>query len=66
MYHTVTEESIAELVDTFYTRIRDDQLLRPYIRRDYRPRLGTSSQASEKIFGHPVVLAYSPPTKAIQ
>jgi hemoglobin len=29
MYHTVTEGSIAELVDTFYVRIRDDQLLGP-------------------------------------
>lgn len=29
MYHTVTEDSIAELVDSFYSRIRDDQLLGP-------------------------------------
>lgn len=29
MYHTVTEDSIAEVVDTFYGRIRDDQLLGP-------------------------------------
>ncbi len=29
MYHTVTEDSIAEVVDTFYCRIRDDQLLGP-------------------------------------
>lgn len=27
MHHTVTEHSIAELVDTLYGRIRDDQLL---------------------------------------
>jgi hemoglobin len=29
MYHTVTEDSIAEVVDTFYGRIREDQLLGP-------------------------------------
>jgi hemoglobin len=29
MYHTLTEDSIAEVVDTFYGRIRDDQLLGP-------------------------------------
>src|SRR6476620_2422879 len=29
MYHTVTEDSIAEVVGTFYGRIRDDQLLGP-------------------------------------
>jgi hemoglobin len=29
MYHTVTEGSIAEVVDTFYGRIREDQLLGP-------------------------------------
>ncbi len=29
MYHTLTEDSIAEVVDTFYCRIRDDHLLGP-------------------------------------
>jgi hemoglobin len=29
MYHTVTEDSIADLVDTFYRQIRDDELLGP-------------------------------------
>jgi hemoglobin len=29
MYHTVTEDSIADLVDTFYWQIRDDELLGP-------------------------------------
>src|SRR4051812_49384278 len=43
MYHTVTEDSIAELVDTFYTLIRDDQLLGPIfadaIGADWGPHL---------------------------
>jgi len=29
MYDTITEDSIAELVDSFYSRIRDDRLLGP-------------------------------------
>ena len=29
MYHTVTEDSIADVVDTFYGRLREDQLLGP-------------------------------------
>jgi hemoglobin len=29
MYHIVTEESIAEVIDTFYGRIREDQVLGP-------------------------------------
>jgi hemoglobin len=29
MYHTVTEDSIADLVDTFYRQIRGDELLGP-------------------------------------
>ena len=40
MYHTVTEESIAELVDTFYTRIRDDQLLGPIFAEAIGPDWG--------------------------
>ncbi len=43
MYHTVSEDNIAELVDTFYTRIRDDQLLGPIfaqaIGNDWGPHL---------------------------
>jgi hemoglobin len=43
MYHTVTEDSIAEVVDTFYGRIRDDQLLGPIfadaIGTDWGPHL---------------------------
>jgi hemoglobin len=29
MYHSITEDSIAELVDSFYSRIRGDQALGP-------------------------------------
>jgi hemoglobin len=29
MYHTVTETSIADMVDTFYNKVRSDQLLGP-------------------------------------
>jgi hemoglobin len=43
MYHSVTEDSIAELVDTFYGRIRTDQLLGPIfaaaIGSDWGPHL---------------------------
>jgi hemoglobin len=43
MYHTATEDSIAEVVDTFYGRIRDDQLLGPIfagaIGSDWEPHL---------------------------
>lgn len=43
MYHTVTEDSIAEVVDNFYCRIRDDQLLGPIfagaIGSDWGPHL---------------------------
>lgn len=44
MYHSVTEDSIAELVDTFYGKIRTDQLLGPIfagaIGSDWGPHLG--------------------------
>jgi hemoglobin len=43
LYHTVTEHSIAEVVDTFYGRLRDDQLLGPIfagaIGTDWGPHL---------------------------
>jgi hemoglobin len=43
MYETTTEESIAELVDSFYSRIRSDQLLGPIfadaIGSNWRPHL---------------------------
>ena len=43
MYHSVTEDSIAELVDTFYGKIRTDQLLGPIfagaIGADWGPHL---------------------------
>ncbi len=29
MYHTVTEDSISDMVDTFYSRVRQDELLGP-------------------------------------
>lgn len=43
MYHSVTEDSIAELVDTFYGKVRTDQLLGPIfagaIGADWGPHL---------------------------
>jgi hemoglobin len=43
MYNTLTEDSIAEVVDTFYGRIRNDQLLSPIfagaIGSDWGPHL---------------------------
>jgi hemoglobin len=43
MYHTLTEDSIAKVVDTFYGRIRDDRLLGPIfagaIGSDWGPHL---------------------------
>ncbi len=43
MYHTVTEDSIAELVDNFYSKIREDRLLGPIFARaigsDWGPHL---------------------------
>jgi hemoglobin len=43
MYHSVTTHSIADLVDTFYSRIRDDQMLGPIfadaIGTDWGPHL---------------------------
>src|SRR5689334_1673615 len=43
MYHTVTEDSIAAVVDTFYGRIREAQLLGPIfagaIGSDWEPHL---------------------------
>ncbi len=43
MYHTITEACIAELVDTFYGKVREDQLLGPIfaeaIGADWKPHL---------------------------
>lgn len=43
MYQAVTENCIAELVDTFYGKVRDDQLLGPIFSRtigtDWEPHL---------------------------
>lgn len=43
MYHTLTKDSIAGVVDTFYSRIGDDQLLGPIfaqaIGADWEPHL---------------------------
>jgi hemoglobin len=43
MHHTVTETSIADMVDTFYTRVRADELLGPIfadaIGEDWAPHL---------------------------
>ena len=66
MYHTVTEDSIAELVDTFYMRIRDDQLLGPIfadaIGGDWGPHLSKMKRfwssvllASRTYKGNPMI-----------
>jgi hemoglobin len=66
MYHTVTEDSIAELVDTFYMRIRDDQLLGPIfadaIGADWGPHLSKMKRfwssvllASRAYKGNPMI-----------
>jgi hemoglobin len=64
MYHTVTEDTIAEVVDTFYGRIRDDQLLGPI----FAGAIGTewgSHLNKMKTFGRPYCLPLAP-TKGIQ
>ena len=64
MYQTVNEDSIAEVVDTFYGRIRDDQLLGPIfagaIGTEWGPHLDKM-----KTFGRPYCLLLVP-TKGIQ
>jgi hemoglobin len=56
MYHSVTEASIADMVDTFYGRVRSDSLLGPIfaqaIGSDWEPHL-----AKMKAFWASVLLA---------
>jgi len=58
MYSTVTEDCIAELVDTFYGKVREDQLLGPIfaqaIGTDWKPHLDKM-----KAFWSSVLLASS-------
>ena len=66
MYQTVSEDSIAEMVDTFYGKIRDDQLLGPIfaeaIGTDWKPHLqkmktfwSTVLLASRSYKGNPMI-----------
>jgi hemoglobin len=66
MYHTVTEHSIAAMVDTFYGKIRDDRLLGPVfaeaIGSDWTPHLtkmkafwSTVLLASRTYKGNPMI-----------
>ncbi len=56
MYHTATEDSIADVVDSFYVQIRDDQVLGPIfagaIGTEWGPHL-----AKMKTFWSSVLLA---------
>jgi hemoglobin len=66
MYDTITEDNIAELVDSFYSRIRDDQLLGPIfadaIGNDWGPHLDKMKRfwssvvlATRKYKGNPMM-----------